>query len=186
MLQAFVTNRSGRMLPVDNDGFVLQRYNLYRSYDNADYQLIAVVPSVEGQAFYQYKDLLLEDEHNVFYYKLTALYLSDDGEECESDYAASLLNPEQQFVMIDDHWEIAENQLDKLLVYPNPSSGHLSIKADGMRHVSVFNALGQRVVDREVQDDALQLDLSGFTNGVYQLRVTTEIATVSKRFVLSR
>lgn len=186
MLQAFVTNRSGRMLPVDNDGFVLQRYNLYRSYDNADYQLIAVVPSVEGQAFYQYKDLLLEDEHNVFYYKLTALYLSDDGEECESDYAMSLLNPEQQFVMIDDHWEIAENQLDKLVVYPNPSSGQLSIKADGMRHLSVYNALGQRVLDREVQADEMELDLARFADGIYQLRVTTESSAVSKRFVLSR
>lgn len=186
MLQAFVTNRSGRVPSRDNDGFVLQNYHLYRSYDNVDYQEIAVVPFVEDQDFYQYKDLLLEDEHEVFYYKLTAQYLSDDGEECESDYAASLLNPEEQFVMIDDHWKIADNQSDNLIVCPNPTTGQISVRAEGIQRVSVFNVLGQCVLESEVWTDAVQLDLSGFADGVYQLRVTMGNGSVCKRFILSR
>lgn len=186
MLQAFVTNRSGQRPSRDNDGFVLQSYHLYRSYDNADYQEIAVVPSIEGTAFYQYKDPLLEDDHEVFYYKLTAFYLSDDGEDCESDYAASLLNPEEQFVRIDDHWKIVENQFDGLFLYPNPSTGRVSVRAEGMHHISVFDAWGQRVLDREVRSDEVEFDLSAFANGLYLLQVTTQNDSQSRRFLLSR
>ena len=184
MLQAFVTNRSARLR--DNNGFVLQDYHLYRSYDNVDYQVIAVIPSADGQDFYQYRDVLVDDDHNAFYYKLTAHYLSDDGEECESDYAASLLNPDVQFVVVDDHWKVNDNQLNTVSIYPNPSSGQLSVEGRGLRRLSVFNALGQRVLEREVQAESVQLDFSGLTNGIYQLQVTTEDGLVSKRFVLSR
>ena len=184
MLQAFVTNRSARLR--DNNGFVLQDYHLYRSYDNVDYQVIAVIPSADGQDFYQYRDVLVDDDHNAFYYKLTAHYLSDDGEECESDYAASLLNPDVQFVVVDDHWKVNDNQLNTVSIYPNPSSGQLSVEGRGLRRLSVFNALGQRVLEREVQAESVQLDFSGLANGIYQLQVTTEDGLVSKRFVLSR
>lgn len=186
MLRAFVTNRSGRTVPLENDGFVLQQYNLYRSFDNADYRQIASVSAVEGQDFYQYRDVLVGTESGMFYYKLTALYLSDEGETCESDFATSLYHPDENYVVIDDHWNVIDNQLDVLKVYPNPSTGSLLVKAEGMRQVSIFNVLGQSVLDREVQSDEAQFDLSGFADGIYQLLVTTETGFYSKRFVLSK
>ena len=186
MLRAFVSNRSGRMQPLGDDGFVLQQYNLYRSFDNIDYQQITSVPAAEGQAFYQYRDVLTGTENGSFYYKLTALYMSEEGETCESEFAHSLLFPELDFVMVDDHWKLVENEADQLLVYPNPSTGRIMVRAEGMRRVTVFNALGQSVLDREVQADESQLDLSGFTGGIYQVLVSTEKGFFSKRFVLSK
>lgn len=186
MLRAFVTNRSGKMQPLGKDGFELQHYNLYRSYNNADYQRIAMIPAVEGQAYYQYRDVLVGTTYNQFYYRLTAQYLSDEGEECESDFAVSLHNPEQNFVMVDDHWQTLESEEYALRVFPNPSSGQLNIEAKSIYQVSVFNALGQCVLHWEGHSDALQLDLSHLENGLYWLEVTAENGVMNRRFILSR
>ena len=141
---------------------------------------------MEGQEFYQYRDVLVGTTQKWFYYRLTAVYQSDEGEECESDFAASLYHPDQNYVMVDDHWstkEIAENML---VVYPNPTSKNLNVEAVEMQYVSIFNMLGQKLLDNEVLTDKVQLDLSGFVNGMYQLRVTTADGIFTKRFVLSR
>ena len=186
MLRAFVSDRFGRVSPLGSDSYSLQHYNLYRSYNNADYQKIAEVPSIEGHQFYQYRDVLVGEIHNLFYYKLTAVYLSDENEECESDFAASLSHPDRDYVMVDDAWETPENQKGALKVYPNPTYGQLMVEASGMSQISVFNAIGQCVMALEVDADALRLDLSGFQNGVYLLRVLTDSGLMTSRFVVSR
>ncbi len=186
MLRAFVSNRRGIMQPLNNDGFSLYQYNLYRSFDNVDYQKIATVPAVEGQLYYRYRDVLTGNPNSKFFYKLTALYFSEEGEECESDYAASLHYPDQNFVMVDDHWGTIENQVGVLRIYPNPTSDVLYVEADAMVHLNLFNSMGQCVMDKDVVGDALQIDLSGFSDGIYLLGVTTENGILCKRFVLSR
>lgn len=186
MLRAFVTNRVGRPESLDNDGFILQQYNLYRSYDNIDYQLIASCPAVESQNFYQFRDELVGTDHGSFYYRLTAFYISDDGETCESDFATSLYHPDEDFVMVDNHWKTTENLSDKVYLYPNPSSGRFLVQAEGMLHVTVFNVLGMKVLDVDVRSNKTQIDLSAFADGVYHLCVETKNGRFSKRFVLSK
>ena len=186
MLRAYVTNRLGRSEELESDLHTLQCYNLYRSYDNNDYQQVAAIPVVEGQAFYQYRDVLVDESHNAFYYKLTALYLSEDGETCESDFAASLYHPEENFVYVDDHWATEEREEAALKLYPNPSNGQITIEQEGMQKVMVYNALGQLLLDKETSSDALQLDLSRFGKGLYWIKVTAQDGAAEKPFVLAR
>lgn len=186
MLRAFVTNRAGRTMPLDEGGFVLQHYNLYRSYDSINYQQIATIPFVEGQEYYQYRDVLLDDEHSLFYYRLTADYLSDEGETCESDFAASLNHPEDNFVWVDDHWNIFENQEDALMIYPNPAMDVLNIEAKDLCHLSVFNAWGQCLAKMDVNADFVQLNLSDWADGLYLLQVATKKGVSTCRFSVSR
>ena len=185
MLRAFVTNRSGRIMPIDEGDFVLQNFNLYRSYDNIDYQQIATVPFVEGQEFYQYRDMLVGTSHHEFYYRLTAVYLSDEGETCESDFAASLNHPEDNYVWVDDHWNLTENQETKLIVYPNPATDLLHIEAKDVCRLSVFNALGRCVISEKLAKDETQLDFSDLPNGLYLLKVETKNGVASRRFVVA-
>lgn len=186
MLRAFVSNQSGKTLQLGRENFALQRFNLYRSNDSVDYQCIASVAAMEGQEFYQYRDVLVGTTFQWFYYRLTAVYQSDEGEECESDYAASLYKPDQNFVEIDDHWAVPGISEKPLNVYPNPTSDFLTVEANEIRNVRIFNVFGQNLLDKEVLTDRMQLDLSGFADGMYLLRVTTANGIYSKRFVLSR
>ena len=185
MLRAFVTNQAGREMALDKEGYTLQQYNLYRSFDNTDYQQVASIPAVEGQMYYEYRDNLAEDDHEDVYYRLTAFYLADNGETCESDFATTLNNPDQNYVAIDltatDEYQALDFKL-----YPNPTSGRITIALEGMQQVVVYNALGQALLNKEANGDVLQLDLSDFENGLYWIKAMAQGKVVTRRFILSR
>ncbi len=185
MLRAFVTNQSGRSMALGKDEYTLQEYRLYRSFDNSEYQQTASIPAVEGQLYYEYRDNLAEDDHDDVYYRLTAFYLSDNGETCESDYAATLNNPALNYIAI-DLTSTEENWKPPFKLYPNPTSGQIVVELDGMQKVMVYNALGQLLLSKETGNNVLQLDLSGFENGLYWLRVASPNGTTMRTFVLAR
>ena len=184
MLRAFVTNQAGRAVALGKDGFTLQQYNLYRSFNNVDYQLVASVPAVEGQLYYEYRDNLA-DRANDVYYRLTAFYLADNGETCESDYGATLNDPELHYIVI-DLTSTNENQTLDFELYPNPTSGQITVALEGLQKVVVYNTLGQALLNKEASSDVLQLDLSGFENGLYWVKVTAQDGTTVKSFIISR
>ena len=58
-------------------------------------------------------------------------------------------------------------------IYPNPTNGLLNVNGHGTMHISVSNLLGQTL--REVSaEDNVTLDLSGYGQGFYLVRVATE------------
>ena len=135
--------------------------------------------------FYEYRDNLADDDNDYVYYRLTALYLSDEGETCESDYAATLEDPMQHFVVIDLS-STGELQPKTLHLYPNPSDGWVTIELSGIQRVSVTNVLGRMLLDKTVDANILRLDLSDFESGMYWLRVVTCDGVFAQPFVLSR
>ena len=186
MLRAFVSDRLGRDLPMENGGYALRDFNVYRSFNNVDYQKIASVAATEGQAFYQYRDVLVGESHHEFYYRLTAVYLSEDNEECESGFAASLYDPEQDFVWVDDQWSVGESHEDGLKVYPIPARDRLFVAGVGMRSLAVYNALGQCLVSQCISTDEAQIDLSGLPAGLYLLKAETDHGILSRSLVIQR
>jgi hypothetical protein len=66
-------------------------------------------------------------------------------------------------------------------VYPNPTNGIISVEAEGMKRVTVSNALGQILVDEAIESNATQLNLSQFTPGTYLVRVYTHNGTALKK-----
>ncbi len=185
MLRAFVTNQAGRDMALDKEGYILQQYNLYRSFDNTDYEQVASIPAIESQLYYEYRDNLSNDDHEDVYYRLTAFYLADDGETCESDYAATLNAPEQNYISI-DLTSTEENLESSLKLYPNPTNGLISIELEGLQKVMVYNALGQALLNKEANSDMLRLNLSGFGNGLYWIKVMAQDEMAVKPIVISR
>lgn len=80
---------------------------------------------------------------------------------------------------------VDENELSKVLVYPNPSNGVFNIQGQGVRKIEVFNAFGQAVVSEETGNDHLQIDLSRYADGCYMLRVVTDNG-ISNRQLIKR
>ena len=184
MLRAFVTNQNGRAIELGKDGYSLQQYNLYRSFNNTEYQKVAIIPAIDGQLYYEYRDNLA-DKSNDVYYSLTAFYLADNGDTCESDYAATLDDPDLHYISID--LTSADEHLESSLkLYPNPSNGAISIELKGLQKIMVYNTLGQLLLIKEANGDHLQLDFSGFENSLYWLRVMTQNEVIVKPLVISR
>src|SRR5574343_111628 len=65
-----------------------------------------------------------------------------------------------------------------LSLYPNPTSGIVNISYDKeISNVSVYNLLGQNVLNQEGKGLEIQLDLSTLASATYFLKITSEGAT---------
>ena len=81
------------------------------------------------------------------YYKVKAVY-----SECESEFA--LADNGDDFIFITNA-SVDENSLLNVMLYPNPTSGQLSIEAVDMTLVSVYDLVGQCVMQKSAENSVL-------------------------------
>ena len=72
------------------------------------------------------------------------------------------------------------------LVYPNPTDGGVTVEACGMRHITVTNAIGQVVMDADINGDVFHFDMGDCRSGIYMLRVNTSNGMVVKKVSVTR
>ena len=70
--------------------------------------------------------------------------------------------------------DIAENNVNEVSIYPNPTSGFVIIEGDGIQTVNVFNMLGQNVIPQVGGVHRITLDLRALPQGSYFINVVTE------------
>ena len=79
-------------------------------------------------------------------------------------------------------WTEGVGELGQTLkVYPNPTSSFLNIEGEGMTNIEVYNAMGQRVMMVETNDNAIQLNTANLSNGMYVVRIYANDGTVLNR-----
>lgn len=151
----------------------LVKYNVYRSADGNDYTQIAQVDAVEGQNYYEYLDA---SPIGTYYYQVTALY--DD--DCESDPAPSEENPDVDYVVI-NITDVAENNLSRLAIYPNPTHGVLVLGSADAAQYSIINLTGKKVKEGNVDASSeTAIDVSDLPAGMYFIMVGDE----TRKFVV--
>ena len=143
-------------------------YNIYRSEDGVEYELIATVPGDVTEYFDA-------PGAGTFYYQVTAVYA--DG--CESEPAVSGIDPETNYVLVGVD-AIGENS-DNVNLFPNPTKGNVTIQAKGMNRITVVSVLGQVVFDTELDQDEYILNMAQFNTGMYMVRVYTNEGVTVKR-----
>ncbi|NMH26856.1 M12 family metallo-peptidase [Flavobacterium silvaticum] len=66
-----------------------------------------------------------------------------------------------------------ENSFSGLVYYPNPTTSQLTVSAsESMENITVYNALGQVLLQQKVSATQAMVDLSPFSTGVYLLKVS--------------
>lgn len=78
------------------------------------------------------------------------------------------------------------NAFEKTLkVYPNPAQEQLNVEGT-MTSVEVYNTVGQCLLTKQVEGSQTQIDLTGFNNGIYFLRVYHDGEVVVRKFSVNR
>ena len=73
---------------------------------------------------------------------------------------------------------------DDISIYPNPASEMVTVNGDGIREVNVFNGLGQKVLQKNVDADHAAFSIKGFPAGLYIFSImTTDGKNVLKKVV---
>jgi hypothetical protein len=148
-------------------------YNVYRSTSaNGEYSVIAVVPAVEGQTYYEYIDT--PESIGTYYYQVTA-----DYGDCESDPALSGIDPTVNYVFASV--DALDENSGKVSIFPNPTSGNVKILANDMTHITVVSVIGQVVYDADVNGNEIELNMGQYNAGVYMVRIATENGVSTQR-----
>jgi len=72
----------------------------------------------------------------------------------------------------------------KVKLYPNPTANVLNIEATGdIQRISVYNVLGQEVVNKQSNGTSVSLDVSGLNTGVYVIKTMIEGNVSSTKFI---
>ena len=151
-------------------------YNIYRSTTQGNYSPIAEVPASATTYFDD-----LTGNAGTYYYQVTAVYV-EGTEEHESvpalAYASSNNYAMIEVTDVEDHGNAA--------LYPNPTSGNVTINAQNMNRITVVSVLGQVVYDAEVEGNEYVLDMAQFNAGVYMVRIATENGISTKRVSIAK
>lgn len=99
--------------------------------------------------------------------------------ECLSEFA--LTENGEDFVRF-SNLSVGENG-GMVSLYPNPTSGQLTIEAESMTSVGIYNLVGQCLMESTAKDGAVSLDINGLQNGVYLVKVSTPTGCVIEKVV---
>ncbi|MCR5014632.1 MAG: C10 family peptidase [Bacteroidales bacterium] len=79
---------------------------------------------------------------------------------------------------------VGENGLAEAGIYPNPSKGVFTVKAESMTSITVYSLTGQRMLYRPVSGNQVEVDLSGLPTGVYFVLLASEQGNAIQKVVL--
>ena len=85
------------------------------------------------------------------------------------------------YEFIEDCTAIAEVEPVVPAVYPNPTSGKVTIEAENIKNVSIFNIFGEKVFEGSADGDAFEYDFSHQSAGVYVIKVETTKGVATTR-----
>ena len=160
--------------PQLNDG--LSGYYLFRKEGDGEYHRIK---SLNASAVSFTDNSANQEGH--YYYRLYAYYGALD---CTSAPA----NRHYYDNVFELHVYYSPTGMDEnealVKVYPNPTKSLITVEAEGMTAVSVYNTLGQCVLQKEVDGNQTTVDLQHASEGLYMLRIKTEQGIISMRITL--
>ena len=161
--------------PHPNDG--LSGYYLFRKEGDGEYHRVKLL----GASAVNYTDNALTQEGD-YYYRLYAYYgdLDCTSAPAKRKYEDNVFELHVYF----SPTGVDENET-LVKVYPNPTKGMVTVEAESGSVISVFNALGQCVLEKKTTDGQTVLDLQNATSSLYLIRIETASGTVNKRVAVT-
>jgi len=87
-------------------------------------------------------------------------------------------------VYVDWTTDVNENTVDQSIsVYPNPTKSTVTIEAEDLRQIRVFNVMGQTVICQTALEDNITIDLSAQPNGCYFIETATAQGCTTTKIV---
>ncbi len=147
--------------PVPSKG--LSGYAVYRKEGNGAYKRVKLLAADK----LTFTDNTLHHDGD-YYYRLYAYYEDLDCYSAPANrkYEANVFELHAYYSTTG----VGENNVG-VKVYPNPAKGRVSVQAEAMTHLTVFNVLGQTVLDQDAKGDSFEWH--DMPQGAYLLRVET-------------
>lgn len=170
MVRALYSNRmdAESLMQLAEPQYGFQHYNLYRSTDNVNYEQIAQIPYPPYNCHIDYFDPHDNSALECYYYQVTLTHHGIDGSYCETTPMLNTENPLIDWAEVCYTWNTNETTENKnLALYPNPTTGLLTIEMDDFGSAEVYDLIG-RIIKQSQQPT---LNLGGLPQGLYVVKV---------------
>ena len=149
--------------PADAEG--LSGYFVYRKDgDDGSYERIKVI----GANKTEYKETKNLQEGVWYYYKVIPYYQEID---CYAAPIKAQFGNEFFVKYMFSVDGIDDNMTQDVEVYPNPIKDMLTIKAENISDVVIYNAIGQKVFAQTFDSNEVSIDMNSFDAGIYMVRI---------------
>lgn len=110
----------------------------------------------------------------------TLTYSYTDGNNCT--------NTQNSSITVDGCLGIEEQDESFISIFPNPSNGIFTLKSGNYKvtSVSVYNHLGQMILDQKSNLNEQEINLTNFSDGIYTIRVNHESGIENLRVILNK
>jgi hypothetical protein len=72
----------------------------------------------------------------------------------------------------------------KLLLFPNPSTGILTVEGENISSVLICDFIGKVILERKINNDYIKIDLSGYSKAVYFVKVKSDNGVQVEKVVI--
>jgi hypothetical protein len=175
---SFVTNpnpvQTHQVFAMGNASRELSGYNIYRNENGGEYALIDFSTDV---TYTDPVDGLIPGTN--YCYMISAVW-SSETDLCESAFSNEAC---ELWTSITD----PNANSGSFNLYPNPANDHVYITTSGdLKRVTVYNALGQLVMDEITTGKQYELSTATYTIGVYMVRVATAAGVTTRTLTIQR
>jgi hypothetical protein len=150
------------------EGFDYSTFNIFRGTSESEFQLIAELPS----NLFTFSDLAPPAGAVFYQIEVTNPYpcdvdFDDPAKKFISTSRSNLANSQQAT-------SVLENDFDKLVIWPNPTTGLVNITSNFKSpsgQIEILTLCGKILRKIPLQSSNLEIDLSDLTEGIYILRL---------------
>lgn len=74
-------------------------------------------------------------------------------------------------------------------IYPNPTAGLFTVELEAINSpttISIFDVLGQRILQQEIQNTTTQINLNEYSNGTYFIEINNQAAISVNKLILRK
>ena len=155
---ATIPNGENYMVTIDTFG---SSYDTTLSILTGDcFDLVCLISNDDSSGTIQSEVVFEALSGNTYY-----IYVSG-YEEASGEY---ILNAAAEQLAIND------NIIEGFSYYPNPSTGTINLSAiDNIEKVTIYNLLGQKVIDKNINATSSILNIASLNTGAYLMQVTSE------------
>ncbi len=147
----------------------IDKFHVFRSTSGGESELIGEIDNEDYVYDYHFDD---QEATSIgwYSYNVSATYKYEDC-EVKSDLVSCLVT------------SISES-MAKSELFPNPTKGKVTVKADGLERITVINSLGQTLYQTYTETTETTLDLAPFGKGIYFIMIQTDQNMVTHSIIV--
>ena len=158
-----------------DDGYVVYR----KDGEDGEYKQLKILASNKTE----YKENKALEDGVWYYYRVMAMY---DANDCTSAPAKAMYGNEFFVKYLYSTDGVEENMTQAISVFPNPAKDMLTVQAENLNSVVIYNSLGQKVFAQTFDGNEATIDMNSFDAGIYMVRIVADGNEVTRKVSVIR